>query len=79
MGPLIKEEVGQYIEQRMKQAGAKMPIFTPAALEAIALQSQGLPRVINTLATTCLLYGCQLKKEQIDEEIVRMAVEEMGH
>ncbi|MFC5542244.1 ExeA family protein, partial [Ureibacillus suwonensis] len=76
MGPLTKEEVGQYIEQRMKMAGAKIPIFTPAALEAIALQSQGWPRVINILATTCLLYGYQMKKEQIDEEIVRMAAEE---
>jgi general secretion pathway protein A len=76
MGPLTKEEVGQYIEQRMKMAGAKIPIFTPAALEAIVLQSQGWPRVINTLATTCLLYGYQMKKEQIDEEIIQMAAEE---
>ncbi|MCZ0757109.1 ExeA family protein [Anoxybacillus sp. J5B_2022] len=78
MGALSKEEVAAYIEQRMKQAGAKHSIFTPAALEAIALQSQGWPRVINTLTTTCLLYGYQLKKDVIDEEIVRMAVEETG-
>ncbi len=77
MNPFLKEEVAQYVEQKMKQAGAKMPIFTPAALEAIALQSKGLPRVINTLATLCLLYGYQQKKEQIDEEIVRMASEEI--
>ncbi len=63
----------------MKQAGAKHPIFTPSALEAIALQSLGWPRVINTLATTCLLYGHQLKKDAIDEEVVRMAAEEMGY
>ena len=49
-----------------------------AALEAIALRSQGWPRVINTLTTNCLLYGAQLKKEQIDEDIVRMAAEESG-
>ncbi|MGZ0085715.1 ExeA family protein [Caldibacillus thermoamylovorans] len=79
MGPLEKEEVAGYIEHRMKQAGAKHPIFTPSALEAIALQSQGWPRVINTLATTCLLYGHQLKKDVIDEEVVRMATEEMGY
>ncbi len=79
MGPLEKEEVAGYIEHRMKQAGAKHPIFTPSALEAIALQSRGWPRVINTLATTCLLYGHQLKKDVIDEEVVRMAAEEMGY
>lgn len=55
-----------------------MPIFTSTALEAIALRSQGWPRVINTLTINCFLYGAQLKKEQIDEEIVRMAAEESG-
>lgn len=30
------------------------------------------------LATHCLLYGYQMKKEQIDEEIVRIAAEEIG-
>ncbi|MBW9219727.1 general secretion pathway domain protein [Anoxybacillus ayderensis] len=54
-------------------------MFTPAALEAIALHSQGWPRIINNLATTRLLYGAQLKKHMIDEDIVRMAAEEMGY
>lgn len=76
--PLNKEDVFAYMEHQLELAGAKMPIFTQAALEAIALRSQGWPRVINTLATNCLLYGAQLKKEQIDEEIVRMAAEESG-
>jgi len=32
----------------MNLAGAKIPIFTEPALEAIALRAQGWPRVINT-------------------------------
>lgn len=75
---LIKEEVAQYIDHHLKLAGAKMSIFTASALEAIALRSQGWPRVINTLTINCLLYGAQLKKDQIDEEIVRLAAEESG-
>lgn len=76
--PLKKEEVFSYIGHHLKLAGAKMPIFTETALEAIALRSQGWPRVINTLTINSLLYGAQLKKEQIDEEVVQMAVEESG-
>jgi type II secretory pathway predicted ATPase ExeA len=76
--PLKKEDVFAYIDHHMKLAGAKMPIFTETAFEAIALRSQGWPRVINTLTVNCLLYGAQLKKEQIDEEVVRMAAEESG-
>ncbi|MFZ3580488.1 ExeA family protein, partial [Virgibacillus sp. DJP39] len=68
--PLPKTDVFTYIEHHLKMAGAKMPIFTQTAFEAIALRSQGWPRVINTLTANCLLFGAQLKKEQIDEEIV---------
>lgn len=76
--PLSKDDVYAYIEHHLKLAGTKMPIFTAPALEAIALRSQGWPRVVNTLTINSLLYGTQLKKEQIDEEVVQMAVEESG-
>ncbi|MBL5769097.1 hypothetical protein HV454_15840 [Bacillus sporothermodurans] len=74
--PLSREEVAKYIDHHMKIAGAKMPIFTESAIEAIALRSQGWPRVINKLTINSLLFGSQLKKEQIDEEIVRLAIED---
>lgn len=76
--PLSREEVAKYIDHHMKIAGAKMPIFTESAIEAISLRSQGWPRVINTLTINSLLFGSQLKKEQIDEEIVRLAIEDSG-
>lgn len=76
--PLSKEDVFAYVEHHLKLAGAKMPIFAESALEAIALRSQGWPRVINTLTVNCLLYGAQLKKEQIDEGIVQLATQESG-
>ncbi|MEL4028750.1 hypothetical protein NST89_09270 [Caldifermentibacillus hisashii] len=76
--PLPKEEIILYINHHLKIAGAKMPIFTESALEAIALRSQDWPRVINTLTINSLLFGFQLKKEQIDEEVVRLAIEDSG-
>lgn len=76
--PLSKEHVAQYITHHLDIAGAKMPIFSDAAMEAIALRSQGWPRVINTLTVNSLLYGAQLKKEHIDEEVVQMAIEDSG-
>ncbi|WP_147535968.1 ExeA family protein [Bacillus marasmi] len=73
---LTKEEVSGYVDHHLKIAGAKMPIFTEAAKEAIALRSQGWPRVINTITVNSLLFGSQLNKELIDEEIVRLAIED---
>jgi type II secretory pathway predicted ATPase ExeA len=76
--PLSRDEVSAYIDHHLKLAGAKIPIFTESAIEAIALRSQGWPRVINTLTTNSLLFGAQMKKEQIDEEVVKMAIEDNG-
>lgn len=75
---LSKDDVRTYITHHLELAGAKMQLFTEPAIEAIALRSQGWPRVVNTLTTNCLLFGAQLKKEQIDEEIVRLAAEDSG-
>lgn len=62
----------------MQLAGAKHPVFTEGAVEGISSLTRGWPRLINNLATHCLLYGYQMKKEQIDEEIVRLVAEEIG-
>jgi general secretion pathway protein A len=78
MKALNKDEVTRYIEHQMDRAGAKTPLFQETAMEAIASSSQGWPRMINTLAEHSLLCGYQLKKEQIDAEVVRRATEEVG-
>lgn len=72
---LSQEDAKRYITHHLELAGAKIPIFTEAALEAIILRAQGWPRVLNSLTVSSLLYGARLEKEQIDEEVVRLAIE----
>ena len=78
MNALEKDEVPQYIAHHMKLAGSHMQVFEESALEALALRSQGWPRVINTLAEHSLLIGYQQQKQTIDEEVVRLAADEVG-
>ena len=54
LGPLTLEETIRYIEHRIHVAGGHNP-FTRGAMEEIHAQSGGIPRLINTLATTALL------------------------
>lgn len=54
LGPLTLQETIHYIEHRIHVAGGRNP-FTGAAMEEIYAQSGGIPRLINTLATTALL------------------------
>ncbi|WP_187292122.1 hypothetical protein [Bacillus sp. 1NLA3E] len=57
--PLTREEVSNYIDHHMKLVGAKMLIFTETAVEAIALLSQGWPRVniVLVLQTKVIKYN----------------------
>lgn len=76
--PLNREEVKAYIEHHMSRAGAKHPLFTDSALEALAACTKGFPRLVNKLAIQALLHGYLKKAEQIDADIIRIAAEEQG-
>jgi len=62
----------------MNLARAKYPVFTDAALEAVAVVSCGWARLVNNLATTSLIYGCQMGLKYVDEDAVRQAAVELG-
>ncbi|MDE2028738.1 MAG: AAA family ATPase, partial [Candidatus Omnitrophica bacterium] len=58
MLPLLKTEVEQYINHRLKVAEADPKLeFTPQAIDAIFEVSKGTPRVINVLCDRALLAG----------------------
>lgn len=77
MEPLNKAEVKGYIEHHLKLAGANHTIFTPPAIEAIFQRTKGLPRLINNLATNSLILGFQMNANQINEEIVFKACDDV--
>lgn len=76
--PLTKDEVKGYVEHHLSLAGAKHPLFTEGALEALAVTTKGYPRLVNKLAVRSLLHGFQRKAEQIDPELIRLAAQEYG-
>jgi len=55
LGPLALEETVGYIEHRIRVAGGNRNPFSREAMEEIHTLSGGIPRLINTLATTALL------------------------
>jgi hypothetical protein len=50
-------ETREYIDHRLAVAGGDAGIFEDAACEAIYRHSGGIPRLINLLCDTCLVYG----------------------
>jgi type II secretory pathway predicted ATPase ExeA len=76
LGPLTLEETIDYVEHRIRVAGgARNPFSRPAMAEMHAL-SGGIPRLINTLATTALLDAFGEDAETIDAPRVGAAARE---
>lgn len=70
---LDQVETGRYVTYRLEKAGAKQPIFTGDALTAIWEQTNGVPRLVNTLCDTCLLDGYASEAKGVDAQQVRRA------
>lgn len=74
--PLTPGEVKRYIHHRLRVAGRMGLIFTAAACELIAEESKGIPRSINILCDTALVYGFSSDLEHIDADIVAMVLQD---
>ncbi|MGD9645630.1 MAG: ExeA family protein [Pirellulales bacterium] len=74
--PLNVAETMAYVTHRLTAAGARRPIFTPEALEAIYYLTQGNPRRINRLCDLALLIGYAEQSAEIAlEELEAVAGE----
>ena len=68
--PLDYEETKQYIEHRLKVAGADRRVFTDEAIAALYCYSGGLPRKINNLSDMALVYGFAEEVREVDANII---------
>lgn len=64
------EETRTYIGHRTKIAGVNDHVFDDAACEAVYQHSRGVPRLINLLCDTALVYGFAEQKKKIDAQTV---------
>lgn len=74
---LRREEVEPYIQARLKAAGHDVPLFPRDVIEELHLHSQGNPRLLNQLASFCLMAGAAERKELVDRSCLLQAVAEL--
>jgi len=75
--PLNATEAAQYIRHRLRIAQAEdEKIFTERAIERIHHHSRGVPRLINLLAHTALVFGFADKLPGIDGDVIEDVVKE---
>ena len=70
---LSNNETPEYIYSRIEVAGGARSIVDESAVKAVAGYCQGTPRIINSVMTNALTLGAQLKKQNIDSELILAA------
>lgn len=68
--PLNAEETREYIRHRLNIAGGSPDIFDDEACAAVFRYSGGIPRLINMLCDTALVYGYAGQAQRIDSQLV---------
>ena len=75
---LNKEETHSYIAYRLEKAGGRTDIFCPDAVDMIYNASSGMPRSINLLCDSALVYGFGYELETIDTDVIKQVVQDKG-
>jgi general secretion pathway protein A len=68
--PLNERETADYIELRLRVAGARRPLFDEGAASAIHCFSHGVPRAINLMGDYALLHAHLKEADRVDAEMV---------
>jgi general secretion pathway protein A len=78
LNSLSRKETQNYIEYRLKKAGGKQNPFTPEAIDLIFQSAAGIPRTINILCDSALLYGFAEEVEIVDADIINSVLGDLN-
>lgn len=76
--PLTREEAAQYIEHRLRVAGALGEVFDSGAKREVYRLSQGVPRLINVICDRALLGAYALESRRVTARLIRRAAAEVS-
>lgn len=78
LGPIAEHEIREYVEYRLLVSGRDGVLFTDEALKSLYRFSGGIPRLINSMATSALLDGFAQDLTIINELLIEDAARELG-
>ena len=76
--PLSPEEAFQYIDHRLRVAGALTEIFEPAAKREVYRLTNGVPRIMNVICDRALLGAYSKESRTVNRRLVRKAASEVS-
>jgi general secretion pathway protein A len=76
--PLTREESAQYVEHRLRVAGALGEVIDSAAKKEVFRLSQGVPRLINVICDRALLGAYSQESRIITKRLIKRAAAEVA-
>ena len=77
--PLDRDEVGTYVEHRVRVAGSDGSLVWGAdAVDELYLCSKGIPRLINLICDRALLACYVFRTKQVDRSIIQRSFQELN-
>lgn len=73
---LSEDETRNYIVYRLGKAGGRKDLFDDRAIRYIHHYSEGVPRVINSLCDTCLVYAYAKEQRNVDEDTAKEVIKD---
>ena len=72
--PLPPQDVKGYIMHRIGKAGSPVALFSDRAIQQIAEESRGIPRLVNILCDTALVYAFAKDAAFVDSRVIKHIV-----
>jgi general secretion pathway protein A len=76
INPLSQQESLRYLEHRLRVAGGSTAIFTPTALKLLTWKARGIPRRLNILCHSALLFAYGRGASRVSFREARAAIRE---
>ncbi len=76
INPLTQSESIRYLEHRLRVAGGSTSLFTPAALRLITWKARGIPRRLNILCHSAMLFAYGRGASRVSLREARAAIRE---
>lgn len=70
LGALQREETHAYVAHRLSVAGGDPTLIAPAAVERVHDCTEGVPRLVNILCDTALVYGFADQRPAVDVDLI---------
>ena len=76
--PLQREETHAYIRHRIRVAGGDTDLIEADARELVHASTGGVPRLINQVCDTALVYGFSEQRKPVDVDLVEQVLRDRG-